>query len=102
MLVQKLFTSALAVVSIPGLAVAALAGRDDGPLPEAFDGQYMTTPVPGPTNNATEWWYFQVVGEPDPTTGIVPSFEAVFYLGACILVFKIRKRPLRLTHCLLL
>jgi hypothetical protein len=81
MLLKKLLGSALAVLSMPRLTAAALGRRDDGPPPVAFDGQYMTTPVPGPTNNATEWWYFQVVGEPDPKTGIVPSFEAVFYLG---------------------
>lgn len=79
MFMQKLLLAA-------ALAVAARAGdfvhaRSDGTPPTAFDGQYMTNPVPAAGNQAVEWWWFQVLGEADPTTGIVPSFAAIFYLG---------------------
>jgi hypothetical protein len=91
MMFQKLFISTIVAAAHLSLAEAIIHRRNDGAPPVAFDGQYMTAPTPGPNNNATEWWYFQVVGDRDPTTGIVPSFEAVFYLGTLINVVELYK-----------
>jgi len=46
---------------------------------QVFDGVYQNNPVPGPTNNATDWWYFQAVG--DAIGDIVPRVEVTFFKG---------------------
>ena len=71
------------------LATAGQTARRPRNSPTAFDGVYQTNPAPGPGNDAFEWWWFQVVGDVNPATGIVPSFEAIFYLGKTLFLLSI-------------
>jgi hypothetical protein len=77
---------ALQLLSFVTCAAAAFRGRQfsghsAGATPTAFDGEYQTTPTPGPGNDAFEWWWYQVYGAPNPDTGIIPTIEFIFYLG---------------------
>jgi hypothetical protein len=47
---------------------------------KAFDGPYLTNPLPGPGNELVEWWWHQVLA--DEVNGILPGVEAIFYRGS--------------------
>ncbi|KAI5460716.1 hypothetical protein BGZ63DRAFT_425202 [Mariannaea sp. PMI_226] len=79
---RALLASALYALLECGDAVSLPRTAGPGPgetVPNAFDGKYITSPPPGISNQAVEWWWFSAMR--DEVNGIIPSVEAIFYEG---------------------